>query len=124
MYNGIKRIITLVFGFFLLYLFIVPPLYVSRLADELDLEARAAIDAINEGGDPSPHLYAMRERIDKAAGVLLLFLNHTAVDTVRTGIHALVPMTNPSDQLSGLEAVRTQIGRLSGIESVTIDSLF
>ena len=124
MYSGIKRIITLIFAFFLLYLFIVPPLYVSRLTDELDLEARAAIDAVNVGDDPAPHLYAMRERIDKAAGVLLLFLNHTAVDTVRTGIHALVPMTNPSDQLSGLEAVRTQIGRLSGIESVTIDSLF
>ena len=123
MYSGIKRIITLIFAFFLLYLFIVPPLYVSRLADELDLEARAAIDAVNKGGDPSPHLYAMRERMDGAADVLL-FLNHAVVSTVRTGIHALVPMTNPSDQLSGLEAVRTQIGRLSGIESVTIDSLF
>ena len=124
MYSGIKRIITLVFAFFLLYLFIVPPLYVARLTDELDLEARAAIDAISEGSDPSPHLYVMRERIDKTSGVLLLFLNHVVVDTVRTSIHALVPMTNASDLLSALAAVRTQIAYLAGIECVTIDSLF
>lgn len=124
MFSLVKRSVSLVLAALLIFLFTVPAGYLNQLVGALDADCRNALLSIEVGDDPKPYLIAVRDRFDKSANKLRLFLDHTVVDTVAASIHAIVPLEDGADQKSAIEALRTELIQMADIERLDLYTLF
>lgn len=116
MYRKAKRICAGIILALLLFLFIAPRVYLTRLCDELLALNDAAIAAARAGGHAETYLERMDARFEESAPVLRLYLNHTSVDETAAAIAACVPITDREALLSGLSTIEILLEHLRGIE--------
>lgn len=124
MYNLVKRILTIFFAVLLIFLFTAPSFYLARLAKRMDIQCASALNMLKEGADPAHQLVGIRNAFDESADTLRLFLDHAVVDTVAAAVHGLVPLDDPADIESGLEALRAELEQLAAIERVDLHTIF
>ena len=124
MYNAIKRSLTIVFIVLLLFLFTVPALYLDRLTEDLDDRCIKVLNGLDAGEDPAAGLVELRSAFDESADTLRLFLDHGVVDAVSAAVHGLVPLDDPADVKSGVEALRAELQQLAAIERLDFHTLF
>ena len=116
MYKKTKRVCAGIILALLVFLFIAPRVYLTRLCDELLALNDAAIEAVRDDRRAGAYLERMYERFDKSAPVLRLYLNHASVDETAAAIAACVPLTDRETLLSGLSTIEILLEHLEGIE--------
>lgn len=123
MYSASKKIATVLILCLLLYLFTVPSIFLTRVVDELQLQAGAARRAVESDEDPGPHFEAMVALMDDSADRFRLFLDHDLVDETLVAVHALSPMTDPEHLFSDLEALEILLDHLKDAEVFSFRSI-
>ncbi len=122
-YAVVKWTSTIVVCGFLLFLFIVPRLYVSRLCGRLSaLSAQAAACALSEQ-DAGESLVEMERTFEVCAPKLRLFIDHASVDAVGACLAACQPLTEREALLAALNELDVALLHLSGIEGFALANL-
>ncbi len=116
MYKKTKRVCLALIFALLIFLFVVPRLYLGRLCGELLTLNEAARAAVYAGGDARTYLLLMDKRYQESAPVLRLYLNHTSVDETAVAIAACAPLTEREALLAGLSTIEILLEHLNGIE--------
>ncbi len=116
MFKRVKWICFAAIAAVLLFLFVVPRIYLTRTCDELLSLTQEASAAARAGEDASGCLERMNELFESRAPVLRLYLDHSSVDEAAVAIAACVPVTDRETLLAGLGVVDIVLRHLEGIE--------
>ena len=124
-FNRVRRVANIVVIALLIFLFIVPSLYLSRVTDQLlaaALEAERAAQA-----DDLPAARAALEALAEAAGARLpqckLFMDHATVDALLAAAESARFVTEQEDILVSAAAIRTCVAELRQIELFSFAAL-
>lgn len=124
-FNRVRRVANIVVIALLIFLFIVPSLYLSRVTDQLlaaALEAECAAQA-----DDLPAARAALEVLAEAAGARLpqckLFMDHATVDALLAAAESARFVTEREDILVSAAAIRTGVAELRQIELFSFAAL-
>ena len=124
-FNRVRRVANIVVIALLIFLFIVPSLYLSRVTDQLlaaALEAERAAQA-----DDLPAARAALEALAEAAGARLpqckLFMDHATVDALLAAAESARFVTELEDILVSAAAIRTGVAELRQIELFSFAAL-
>ncbi len=124
-FNRVRRVANIVVIALLIFLFIVPSLYLSRVTDQLlaaALEAERAAQA-----DDLPAARAALEALAEAAGARLpqckLFMDHATVDALLAAAESARFVTEQEDILVSAAAIRTGVAELRQIELFSFAAL-
>lgn len=124
-FNRVRRVANIVVIALLIFLFIVPSLYLSRVTDQLlaaALEAERAAQA-----DDLPAARAVLEALAEVAGARLpqckLFMDHATVDALLAAAESARFVTEREDILVSAAAIRTGVAELRQIELFSFAAL-
>ena len=118
MYNTIKRVITVLFIVFLLFVFIVPHHYLNKSCDAfLTLIDEAEADDPGEALEELDKLYRERSK------ALLGFLTHEEVDALGAAIATAVPVREKEALSSTLAGLRESVEALRHVENLSWEAI-
>lgn len=124
MFNRVRRIANVLLALLLLFLFIVPGLYLKKSASLMAEHAEDARSATLAGEPPDTALRELYGVCKARAPVLRLFLPHAHVDALECAAAALLPLRDAETLLSALSAFAAALSQLTAIETVCFSALF
>ena len=124
-FNRIRRTVNLIVAALLLFLFIVPGLYLSRTTDAMLRFVNAAEQAALSGDLPlaQRELSALSETTREKLPVCKLLLDHGAVDALLTAVEAAAPLSEREDLLVAAAGLRCGVEQLREIELFSLKTL-
>jgi hypothetical protein len=119
MYNKIKRVITVLFILFLLFVFIAPHHYLNKSCDAF----LALIDEAAEASDPGEALEELDALYREKSKILLAFLTHEEVDALGAEVAAAVPLREEESLSSALAGLREGVEALRHVEQFSWEAI-
>ena len=124
-FNRVRRAANLIAAALLLFLFIVPSLYLARVTDtllDLAAEAERAAQADDLPGAKAA-LLMLSEQADEAMPVCKLFMDHAAVDTLLVATESAWLMEEADDLLVAAAGIRAGVAQLRQVEIFSFSGL-
>ena len=124
-FNRVRGIAVTVSAVLMAFLFVVPPLYLTRVTDRLD----AAVTRAEQGlavGDDAGVQGAMNELcaiMEENSVTLEMFLNHNSVDALVLAVEAARPLNDPENLRAALAGIRAGMDVLKSIEIFSLSGV-